>query len=109
KDRFLLLPVYGEVAPKAPEGQGQGQDRPGGQGQGQDRLLPVYGEVAPKAPEGQAPLLLYGYGAYELSNDPMFDPARLSLLDRGFAFAIALVRGGGEMGREWYEDGKLLR
>jgi oligopeptidase B len=55
-----------------------------------------------------APLLLYGYGAYEASTDPMFDPARLSLLDRGFVFAIAHVRGGGEMGREWYEDGKLL-
>ena len=97
KDR--LRPVYGEVAPKAPEGQVQGKEK----------LLPVDGEVAPKAPEGHGPLLLYGYGAYELSNDPMFDPARLSLLDRGFAFAIAHVRGGGEMGREWYEDGKLLR
>ncbi|HEY3086241.1 MAG TPA: S9 family peptidase [Candidatus Dormibacteraeota bacterium] len=57
----------------------------------------------------RAPLLLYGYGAYELSNDPMFDPARLSLLDRGMVFAIAHVRGGGEMGRRWYDDGKLLR
>ena len=57
---------------------------------------------------GASPLLLYGYGAYELSNDPMFDSARLSLLDRGFAYAIAHVRGGGEMGREWYENGKLL-
>jgi oligopeptidase B len=56
----------------------------------------------------RAPVLLYGYGAYELSNDPMFDPARLSLLDRGAVFAIAHVRGGGEMGRRWYEDGKLL-
>ncbi len=56
-----------------------------------------------------SPLLLYGYGAYEVSSDPMFDSNRLSLLDRGFAFAIAHVRGGGEMGREWYEDGKLLR
>ena len=56
-----------------------------------------------------SPLLLYGYGAYELSNDPMFDSARLSLLDRGFIFAIAHVRGGGEMGREWYENGRLLR
>ena len=58
---------------------------------------------------GRSPLLLYGYGAYEQSNDPMFDSARLSLLDRGFAFAIAHVRGGGEMGREWYENGKLLK
>ena len=55
-----------------------------------------------------SPLLLYGYGAYEHSNDPMFDSARLSLLDRGFVFAIAHVRGGGEMGREWYENGRLL-
>jgi oligopeptidase B len=58
--------------------------------------------------DGSHPALLYGYGAYELSNDPMFDPARLSLLDRGFVFAIAHVRGGGEMGREWYEEGKFL-
>jgi oligopeptidase B len=58
--------------------------------------------------DGSHPALLYGYGAYELSNDPMFDPARLSLLDRGFSFAIAHVRGGGEMGREWYEEGKFL-
>ena len=59
--------------------------------------------------DGSNPTLLYGYGAYEASIDPMFDPARLSLLDRGFVYAIAHVRGGGEMGREWYEDGKLLR
>lgn len=58
--------------------------------------------------DGGNPALLYGYGAYEHSNDPMFDPARLSLLDRGFVFAIAHVRGGGEMGREWYETGKFL-
>jgi oligopeptidase B len=55
-----------------------------------------------------APLLLNGYGAYEHSSDPMFDSNRLSLLDRGFVFAIAHVRGGGEMGREWYENGRLL-
>ncbi len=58
--------------------------------------------------DGSNSALLYGYGAYEHSNDPMFDPARLSLLDRGFVFAIAHVRGGGEMGREWYEEGKFL-
>jgi oligopeptidase B len=57
---------------------------------------------------GGNPTLLYGYGAYEASNDPMFDPVRLSMLDRGFVFAIAHVRGGGEMGRGWYEDGKFL-
>jgi oligopeptidase B len=57
---------------------------------------------------GANPTMLYGYGAYELPSDPMFDAARLSLLDRGFVYAIAHVRGGGEMGREWYEDGKFL-
>lgn len=54
------------------------------------------------------PVLLYGYGAYEMSIDPYFSVARLSLLDRGAAFAIAHVRGGGEMGRRWYDDGKML-
>jgi oligopeptidase B len=58
--------------------------------------------------DGSNPALLNGYGAYELSSEPMFDPVRLSMLDRGFVFAIAHVRGGGEMGREWYEDGKFL-
>ena len=57
---------------------------------------------------GPVPFLLYGYGAYEMSIDPYFSIARLSLLDRGGAFAIAHVRGGGEMGRRWYDDGKLL-
>jgi len=55
-----------------------------------------------------APALLYGYGAYEICTDPSFSVARLSLLDRGMVFAIAHVRGGGEMGRLWYEHGKLL-
>jgi oligopeptidase B len=55
-----------------------------------------------------APALLYGYGAYEICTDPSFSIARLSLLDRGMVFAIAHVRGGGEMGRLWYEHGKLL-
>jgi oligopeptidase B len=55
-----------------------------------------------------APLMLYGYGAYEACIDPTFSSARLSLLERGMVFAIAHVRGGGEMGRHWYDDGKLL-
>ncbi|CAA0078875.1 Dipeptidyl aminopeptidase BI [Mycolicibacterium vanbaalenii] len=55
-----------------------------------------------------APVLLYGYGAYESCEDPRFSIARLSLLDRGMVFAIAHVRGGGELGRGWYEHGKLL-
>lgn len=55
------------------------------------------------------PTLLYGYGAYETSIDPYFSIARLALLDRGAAFAIAHVRGGGELGRRWYDDGKLSR
>ncbi len=58
-------------------------------------------------PSGPGPCLLYGYGAYESSVDPTFSSARLSLLDRGFVFAIGHVRGGGEMGRQWYLNGKL--
>ncbi len=55
------------------------------------------------------PLLLYAYGSYGISADPRFNINAISLLDRGFAYAIAHVRGGQEMGRQWYEDGKLLR
>jgi oligopeptidase B len=55
-----------------------------------------------------APALVYGYGAYEICEDPRFSIARLSLLDRGMIFAVAHVRGGGEMGRLWYEHGKLF-
>ena len=58
---------------------------------------------------GNKPLLLYGYGSYGNSTDPSFSISRLSLLDRGFAFAIAHVRGGQEMGRQWYEDGKMFK
>ena len=58
--------------------------------------------------DGSAPLLQYAYGAYGLSMDPEFSSARFSLLDRGFVYAIAHVRGGQEMGRAWYDDGRLL-
>jgi oligopeptidase B len=59
--------------------------------------------------DGKNPLLLYGYGSYGATMDPSFNSSRLSLLDRGFAFAIAHIRGGQLMGREWYEEGKLLK
>jgi len=57
---------------------------------------------------GKTPLLLYGYGAYGSTIDPIFSVSRISLLDRGFVFAIAHIRGGDTLGRQWYEDGKLL-
>ena len=58
--------------------------------------------------DGKRPLLLYAYGSYGASMDPSFSSNRLSLLNRGFAYAIAHIRGGEEMGRQWYENGKLL-
>ncbi|MFW9780626.1 MAG: S9 family peptidase, partial [Candidatus Heimdallarchaeota archaeon] len=58
---------------------------------------------------GKNNLLLYGYGSYGYSIDPQFNPSRLSLLNRGMVYAIAHIRGGGEMGRPWYDDGKLLK
>jgi len=58
--------------------------------------------------DGSAPCLIYGYGSYEHSIDPRFSITGLSLLDRGFVYAIAHIRGGGEMGRSWYTHGKLL-
>ena len=66
----------------------------------------VYKKGLPK--DGKNPLLLYGYGSYGINSDPYFSSNRLSLLDRGFKYAIAHIRGGEEMGRMWYEHGKLL-
>jgi len=59
--------------------------------------------------DGKAPLLLYAYGSYGISTEPGFKSAILSLLDRGFVYGLAHIRGGSEMGRFWYEDGKLLK
>ena len=59
--------------------------------------------------DGTNPTLLDGYGSYGASRDPRFSSNRLSLLDRGFVYAIAHIRGGGDMGRPWYDDGKLLK
>jgi oligopeptidase B len=59
-------------------------------------------------PDGTNPAVVYGYGSYEISNDPGFGVPRLSLLDRGIVFAVAHIRGGGELGRLWYQNGKKL-
>lgn len=67
----------------------------------------VYHKNTPKTPN--TPLLLYGYGSYGISIDPEFSSVRLSLLDRGFIYAIAHIRGGEDLGRPWYEEGKLLK
>jgi oligopeptidase B len=67
----------------------------------------VYRKDTPR--DGTAPLFVYGYGSYGLSMEPRFDSTRVSLLDRGFVYAIAHIRGGQEMGRSWYEDGKLMK
>ena len=69
-----------------------------------DRGTPGHGD-----PSEPRPMLLYGYGAYEICIDPVFSSSRLPLLDRGVTFAIAHVRGGGELGRRWYEGGRLER
>jgi oligopeptidase B len=72
-------------------------------------LIPLSVIARKDVPEGPAPTLLYGYGSYEASMDPSFSVARLSLLDRGIVFVVAHVRGGGEMGRHWYDQGKTLQ
>ena len=59
--------------------------------------------------DGKNPFLLYAYGSYGSSMDPYFSSTRLSLLDRGFIYGIAHIRGGEDLGREWYENGKLLK
>jgi oligopeptidase B len=59
--------------------------------------------------DGSHPFLLYAYGSYGMTMEPYFSTTRLSLLDRGFIYAIAHVRGGEDLGRKWYEDGKLLK
>lgn len=66
----------------------------------------VYKKGTPK--DGTEPLMLSAYGSYGLNEDPNFSSSRLSLLDRGFVYAIAHIRGGGDMGREWYDNGKFL-
>ncbi len=70
-------------------------------------LVPISLVWRADRPSSPGPCLLTGYGAYEISLDPVFSSARISLLDRGFVVAVAHVRGGGEMGRRWYLDGKF--
>ncbi len=75
-----------------------------------EQLIPItiiYSKMSPPNPD--SPLLLYGYGSYGISIDPGFTIPRLSLLDRGFVFVIAHIRGGQELGRNWYENGKFLK
>jgi len=59
--------------------------------------------------DGSNPLLLYGYGSYGITIPDSFSTSRFSLIDRGFVYAIAHIRGGREKGQEWYEEGKLLK
>ena len=67
-----------------------------------------YRDTRPESDLFNNAILIYGYGAYGSSVDPGFSTSRLSLLDRGFVFALAHVRGGADLGQEWYEQGKLL-
>jgi len=72
-------------------------------------LVPISIVSKKGSSEGKSPLLLYAYGSYGISMDPTFSSTRLSLLDRGFVFAIAHIRGGQEMGRHWYESGRMFQ
>ena len=73
-------------------------------------LVPISLVYSKKTPiDGTAPLLLYGYGSYGYEVDPTFSASRLSLIDRGFVFAIAHIRGGQIYGKQWYEDGKMFK
>jgi len=76
---------------------------------GKDIPISIVYKKALFKPDGESLMLLYGYGAYGHTIEPYFNSNRLSLLDRGFVYAIAHIRGGGSMGRPWYEDGKLLK
>jgi oligopeptidase B len=105
RDLTLLkqTPVLGDFDPARYEQHREWATAPDG------TLVPI-SIVCPKdAPrDGSMPMVIYGYGSYEMSMDPYFTISRLSLLDRGIGFAIAHVRGGGEMGRRWYDQGKTL-
>ncbi|GAA0814180.1 S9 family peptidase [Spirilliplanes yamanashiensis] len=94
-------PVLGDFDPEAYEQHREWATAPDG------TRVPI-SLVARRGTPKDAPLLLYGYGSYEHSLDPWFSIARLSLLDRGVVFAVAHVRGGGELGRRWYDQGKML-
>jgi oligopeptidase B len=103
---FTLLkrqPVLGGYDPSAYEQRREWAEAPDG-----TRIPISLIHPAGAQPDGTHPGLLTAYGSYELSTDPYFSVARLSLLQRGFVYAIAHVRGGGELGRAWYDEGKLL-
>ncbi|GAB3925890.1 oligopeptidase B [Microlunatus endophyticus] len=109
-DRELILrkitPVLAHPTKGAyrPEGYVQVRDWATAQDGTKIPISIVYAKDTPI--DGSAPALIYGYGSYEASMDPSFQIARLSLLDRGFVYAIAHIRGGGEMGRAWYSGGR---